>query len=211
MHFVYKTDNLFQSIRISSGNSSVTKGFHFFKLIWTPDFLCVLNAPFQATSSFFNPFWLHLLFFMHLLIILSYKTLKLKSISNELWKGWKFGMISSFHPHSMSKIVERVTAKTGCISCTKRTISFEVSEFRTATHLLQRDFIILNLFELHSCSVFKMHYSKPHHQFSTLSDFICYFSCIYWLFWAIRPWNWKAFEMNSEKVESWHDIIISST
>ena len=36
-----------------------------------------------------------------------------------------------------------------------------------------------------------MYHSKPHHQFATLSDFICYFSCIYWLFWAIRPWNWK--------------------
>ena len=56
-----------------------------------------------------------------------------------------------------------------------------------------------------------MHHSKPHHQFSTLSDFICYFSCIYWLFWAIRPWNWKAFQMNSEKVESWHGIIIWPT
>ena len=32
MHFVYKTDNLFQSIRISYGNSSVTKGFHFLNL-----------------------------------------------------------------------------------------------------------------------------------------------------------------------------------
>ena len=96
MHFVYKTDNLFQSIRISYGNSSVTKGFHFFKLIWTPDFLCVQNAPFKATSSFFNPFWLHLLFFMHLLIILSYKTLKLKSISNELWKGWKLAWYHHF-------------------------------------------------------------------------------------------------------------------
>ena len=96
MHFVYKTDNLFQSIRISSGNSSVTKGFHFLNLIWTPDFLCVQNAPFKATSSFFNPFWLHLLFFMHLLIILSYKTLKLKSISNELWKGWKLAWYHHF-------------------------------------------------------------------------------------------------------------------
>ena len=96
MHFVYKTDNLFQSIRISSGNSSVTKGFHFLKLIWTPDFLCVQNAPFKATSSFFNPFWLHLLFFMHLLIILSYKSLKLKSISNELWKGWKLAWYHHF-------------------------------------------------------------------------------------------------------------------
>ena len=96
MHFVYKTDNLFRSIRVSYGNSSVTKGFHFLKLIWTPDFLCVQNAPFKATSSFFNPFWLHLLFFMHLLIILSYKTLKLKSISNELWKGWKLAWYHHF-------------------------------------------------------------------------------------------------------------------
>ena len=96
MHFVYKTDNLFQSIRISYGNSSVTKGFQFLKLIWTPDFLCVQNAPFKATSSFFNPFWLHLLFFMHLLIILSYKTLRLKSISNELLKGWKLAWYHHF-------------------------------------------------------------------------------------------------------------------
>ena len=38
------------------------------------------NAPFKVTSSIYNPFRLHLLFFMHLLIILSYKTMKLKSI-----------------------------------------------------------------------------------------------------------------------------------
>ena len=79
-------------------------------------------------------------------------------------------MVSSFHPHSMCKNVERVTAKTGCTSCTKRTISFEVSGFHTETRLLQMDFIFLNLFEFHSFSVFKMHHSKPHHQFSTLSD-----------------------------------------
>ena len=96
MHFVYKTDSLFWSIRVSYGNSSVTKGFHFLKLIWTPDFLCVQNATFKATSSFSNPFCLHLLFLMHLLIILSYKTLKLKSISNELWKGWKLAWYHHF-------------------------------------------------------------------------------------------------------------------
>ena len=57
-------------------------------------------------------------------------------------------MVSSFHPHSMCKKVERLKAKTGCSSCTKRTISFEVSGFHTETRLLQRDFIFLNLFEL---------------------------------------------------------------
>ena len=72
------------------------KGISFFELIWTPLFFCVQNAPFKATSSIFNPFWLHLLFFMHLLIILSYKTLKLKSISNELWKCWKLAWYHHF-------------------------------------------------------------------------------------------------------------------
>ena len=140
MHFVYKTDNLFQSIRISYGNSSGTKGFHFFKLIWTPDFLCVQNAPFKATSLFFNPFWFHLLFFMHLLIILSYKTLKLKITTKWTLKMSKLGMVSSFHPHSMCKRVERVTAKTGRTSCTNWTITFGVSGFPTRTHLLHGHF-----------------------------------------------------------------------
>ena len=96
MHFANKMDNLFQSIRVSDKNLSVTKGFHFLELIWTPEFLCVQNAPFKATSSIFNPFLLHLLFFMHLLLILSYKTLKLKRISNELWKGWKLAWYHHF-------------------------------------------------------------------------------------------------------------------
>ena len=137
--------------------------------------------------------------------------MKLKITTKWTLKMLELVMVSSFHPHSMCKRVERVTAKTGRISFTNRTISFGELGFHTETRLLQRDFIFLNLFELHSISVFKMHHSKPDHQFTTLSDFTCYFSCIYWLFWAIRPWNWKAFEMNSEKVPNWHGIIISHT
>ena len=30
--------------------------------------------------------------------------------------------------------------------------------------------------------------------FYFVSDFICYFSCIYWLFWAKWPWNWKSLQ-----------------
>ena len=56
-------------------------------------------------------------------------------------KRLKVGIVSSFDPHSMCKKVKRVTAKTGCTSCTKRTISFEVSGFHTETRSLQRDFI----------------------------------------------------------------------
>ena len=37
----------------------------------------------------FNPFWLHLLFSCIYWFFLSYMTLKMKSTTNELWKGWK--------------------------------------------------------------------------------------------------------------------------
>ena len=38
VHFVYKLDNLLRSIRVSDENSSIIKGFHFFKHILTQDF-----------------------------------------------------------------------------------------------------------------------------------------------------------------------------
>ena len=79
------------------------RDFIFFKLIWTPLFLCVQNAPFKATSSIYNPFWLHLLFFMHLVIILSYETMKLKCIWNELWKGLKLAWYHHFTHIACSK------------------------------------------------------------------------------------------------------------
>ena len=49
-------------------------------------------------------------------------------------KRLKVGMVSSFHPHSMFQKVERVTTKTWCTSCTKWTITFEVSKFQTIRH-----------------------------------------------------------------------------
>ena len=56
------------------------KGISFF---WTYlnsiVFLCS-NAPFEATSSIFNPFWLHLLFFMHLLIFSAIRSWNLKAL-----------------------------------------------------------------------------------------------------------------------------------
>ena len=116
--------------------------FIFFKLITTQDFFCIPYAPFNATSSIFNTFWHHLLFFSHLPIYLeSWMTVKLKITTKWTLKMSKLGMVSSFHTHSMCKRVERVTAKTGRTSCTNWTISFGVSGFRTRTHLLHWHFI----------------------------------------------------------------------
>src|SRR3954462_6591912 len=50
--------------------------------------------------------------------------------------------------------------------------------FQTKTHLLQRHFVFLNLFQLKTFLAFNMHHSKPHTKISILSDFICYFLCI---------------------------------
>src|SRR3954466_11679565 len=60
----------------------------------------------------------------------------------------KLGMVSSFDPHNMCAKVERITTKIGCTSCTNWTMSFKVQGFHTKTHLLQRHFIFLSLFQL---------------------------------------------------------------
>ena len=144
MHFVCKLDNLFRRIRVSDENSSVTRGIqNFNNLLQLRTFFCVQQATFKATSSTFNHFWINLLFFMHFLICIELNGPEIEKHYKWTLKRLKLGMVSSFHPHSMCKKVERVTAKTGCTSCTNWTISFEVSGFRTKTHLLHRQFKIL--------------------------------------------------------------------
>ena len=106
-------------------------------------------------------------------------------------------MVSSFHPHSICKKVERVTAKTGCTSCTNWTISSEVSGFgRKLICYKGRHFNFPDFFAV------SMHHSKPRHRLSTLSGIICYFSFTYWfVFRAKWPWNWKA--LTNELLKGW--------
>ena len=96
----------------------------------------------------FNPLWHNLLFLMHLLICLELNGPEIEKLYKWTLKRLKLGMVSSFHPPSMCDKVERITAKTGCTSCTNWTISFEVSGSQTKTHLLHRHFIFLNLGQL---------------------------------------------------------------
>src|SRR3954468_2624368 len=105
-------------------------------------------------------------------------TLKLESTTTWTQKRLKLGMVSSFDPHIMCAKVERITTKTGCTSCTNWTISLKLQGFQTKTQLLQRHFIFLSLFQLKTFFTSNMQYSKPHTEFSTLSDLICNFSCI---------------------------------
>src|ERR1041384_2185546 len=106
-------------------------------------------------------------------------TLKLESTTTWTQKRLKLGMVSSFDPHNMCAKVERTTTKTGCTSCTDWTMYFKVQGFQTKTHLLQRHFIFLSLLQLKTFFPSNMQHSKPHTEILTLSDFVCYFSCIY--------------------------------
>src|SRR4051812_10213352 len=115
---------------------------------------------------------------MHLMIYFELNELEFGKHYNWTQKRLKLGKVSSFDPHNMCAIVERITTKTGCTSCTNCPISCQSTRVQTKTHLLQRHFIFLNLFQLQTFFAFNMHHSKPHTKISTLSDFFCYFSCI---------------------------------
>ena len=120
-------------------------------------------------------------------------------------------MVSSFHPHSMCKRVERVTAQTGRPSCTNWTISFGVSGFSdensSVTRALQ---CFLNLFELQPIFAFSMHHSKRRHQFPTHSDIICCFQSFTDFFRELNDGEIENhYKMNSENVGTRHGIIIS--
>ena len=108
MHFVYKLDNLLRSIRVSDENSSITKGFYFFKYILTQDFFCIQYAPFEATSSLVNPFLTSFAIFHAFHDLFWAKmTLKLKSTANELWNGWKLAWYNNFtHIACAKKLTE---------------------------------------------------------------------------------------------------------
>src|SRR3954470_13860283 len=105
-------------------------------------------------------------------------TLKLESTTTWTQKRLKLGMVSSFDPHNMCAKVESITTKTRCTSCTNWTISFKLQGFQTKTHLLQRYFIFLSLFQLKTFFASNIQHSKPDTTISTIFDFICYFSCI---------------------------------
>src|SRR3954470_24318208 len=115
---------------------------------------------------------------MHLMIYFGLNDPKIGKHYNLTQKRLKLGMVSSFDPHNMCEKVERITAKTRYTSCPNWTISFKVRGFQTKTHIFQRHLIFLNLFQLKTFLAFNMQHSKPHAKISTLSDFICYFSCI---------------------------------
>ena len=159
----------------------------------------------------FKPFLTSFVIFHAFTDFLSYMTVKLKSTRNELWKGWKLAWCHHFTHIAYAKKLRGLRQKLDALRVQNGQSVSRYQGFIWKLVSYNRHFIFLKLFELQTFCVFKMHHSKPHHKFLTLSDFISYFSCIYWFYLAIWPSKWKALQMNCENVETWHGIIILPT
>src|SRR3954468_15633833 len=103
---------------------------------------------------------------MHLMIYFQLNDPVIRKHYKRTKKRLKHGMVSSLDPHNMCAKVEMITTKTGCTSCTNWTISFKVRGFQTKTHLLERHFIFLKLFQLNPFFAFNMRNSKTNTKIS---------------------------------------------
>src|SRR4051812_1555933 len=77
---------------------------------------------------------------MHLMIYFELNDLEIRKHYKLTQKRLTLGMVSSFYPHIMCAKVERITAKTGCTTCTNRTISFKVQGFQTKNTSVTKTF-----------------------------------------------------------------------
>ena len=120
-------------------------------------------------------------------------------------------MVSSFHPHSICKKVERVTAKTGRTSCTNCTISFEVSGFgRKLICYKGRHFIFLNVLQLQTFLRSVRTIESDVINFQHFLTSCAIFQSFTDLFRELNDGEIENhYKMNSENVGSWHGIIIS--
>ena len=109
--------------RFQTKTHMLQRHFIFLNLFQLKTFF-IQYTPFKATYKNCNPFWLHLLFFMHLMIYFELNDLEFGKHYNWTQKRLKLGKVSSFDPHNMCAKVERITTKTGCTSCINWTISF---------------------------------------------------------------------------------------
>ena len=138
-----------------------------------------------------------MLFLIHLMIYFELNDPQIGKHYNWTQKRLKLGMVSSFDPDNMCAKFERITAKTGCTSCTNWTIYYKVRGFETKTHLLQRLFIFLNLFQLktflHSICTIQSHILK----FQPFLTSFAIFHAFNDLFCAKWPCNLKALQLNS--------------
>jgi len=144
---------------------------------------------------------------MHLLIILSYKTLKLKSISNELWKGWKLAWYHHFIHIACAIKLRGLRQK------------LDASRVQNGQSFSKYQDFIRKLVSYKGISFFKTYLNSWRFvcskctiqsriiNFQSFLTSFAIFHAFRDLFWAKWPKNWKALQMHFKKVEPWHGIV----
>src|SRR3954467_10913979 len=105
-------------------------------------------------------------------------TLKLESTTNKLRKGSNLAWYHHLTYIACVKKLRGLWQKLDALRVQTGPSLSKLRGFHTKTHLFQRHFIFLNLFQLKTFFAFNMQHSKPHTKISTISYFIFNFSCI---------------------------------
>ena len=124
----------------------------------------------------FQPFLTSFAIFMHLLIFWAKMTLKLKNTTNE--QCWKLAWYHHFTHIACAKKLRWLRQKLDSLCVQNEQSLSKCQGFGQKPICYKGISFFLNLFQLHTFCEFNMHHSKPHPQISTLSNFICYFSCL---------------------------------
>ena len=138
-------------------------------------------------------------------------TLKLKSSTNELWKGWKLAWDNNFTHIATSKELRGLRQKLDALRVqTGQSLSkYEGFGWKHIYYKVISFLITYFNSILFVCLIRTIKRQIINFQpFRTSFDIFHAFNDLFRAKW---PWNWKAVQMNSEKDETWHGIIISPT
>ena len=136
--------------------------------------------------------------------------MKLKSTTNELWKGWKLAWYHHFTHIACAKKLRGLRQKLDALRVQNGQSLSKYQDFIRKLICYKgisffRTYLNSRLFVCSKCTI-QSHIIN----FNPFLLHLLFFMHLL-IFLAIRPWNSKVFQMNSEKVESWHGIIISPT
>ena len=137
-------------------------------------------------------------------------TLKSKSTTNELWKGWKLAWYHHFTHIACAKKLRGLRQKLDALHVQNGQSLSKYQDFGPKLICYKR----ISFFKLISTVEFLCVQYAPFKATSSIFNpfgLHLLFSMHLLTFWAKWQWNWKALQMNSETVESWHGIIILPT
>ena len=138
-------------------------------------------------------------------------TLKLKSSTNEHSKGWKLAWDYKFTHIATYKELRGLRQKLDALRVQNGQSLSKYEGFGRKLIYYNGISFLITYFNsiLFLCSICTIQRHIINFQpFLTSFDIFRAFNDLFWAKW---PSNGKAVQMNSEKVETWHDIIISTT